>query len=124
MHGAEEAADVNRTERHDHVVGLGRGDRRQVEHPPPLQEGRIGHLVRDHHGQQPGRVVGTIPERSQQPLAFADPNWGVVMRSAVGEFDGNVVSSIGDEARSVPAVFRTCGVPPRPSLNLSWDSDA
>jgi hypothetical protein len=60
---------------------------------------------------------------------FADPNWGVVMRSAVvddekGEFDGNVVSSIGDEARSVPAVFRTCGVPPRPSLNLSWDSDA
>jgi hypothetical protein len=41
---------------------------------------------------------------------FADRNSGVVMRGIVvddeeREFDGNVVSSIGDQARSVPAVF-------------------
>jgi hypothetical protein len=62
-------------------------------------------------------------------VKFADRNSGVVLRGVgvdneAREFGGNVVSSIGDEARSVPAVFRMCRVPPRPSSNLSWDSDA
>jgi len=35
------------------------------------------------------------------------------------ERDGGNVSIIGDEARSVPAVFRIFGVPPRPSLGTT-----
>jgi hypothetical protein len=43
---------------------------------------------------------------------LADPNSGVVLRGIVvddeePEFGGNVVSSLGDEDRSVPTVFRS-----------------
>jgi hypothetical protein len=43
----------------------------------------------------------------------------VVVDDEEGEFDGNVVSSIGDQARSILAVSRTCGVTPRPSFGTT-----
>jgi hypothetical protein len=44
---------------------------------------------------------------------------GIVVDDEEREFGGNVVSIVGDEARSVPAVFRMCGVPPRPSFGTT-----
>jgi hypothetical protein len=53
----------------------------------------------------------------------ADRNSGVVLRGIVVDDEerdgGKVVSIIGDEASSVPAVFRIFGVPPRPSLGTT-----
>jgi hypothetical protein len=69
------------------------------------------------------RPVRTFPMLVLLPLVcarFADPDSGVVMRG-VGvdnekrEFGVRREHRKGDEARSVPAVFRMCGVPPRPS---------
>ena len=55
---AEHRADVHRAEGADAVIGLGRCGRRQVDHPPPCGDRRVGRLPGREHVQHPGRVLG------------------------------------------------------------------
>jgi hypothetical protein len=60
--GAQQPANVHRTQRHDRVVALGRRHGRQVEHPPPLAKRRVSHLA----GRQPQHHLGGVERTVSQ----------------------------------------------------------
>jgi hypothetical protein len=88
--GAEQPANVHRTERHDRVVGLGGGHRRQVEHPPPLAKRRVGHLARRQPQHQlVGGVERPVLEARQEPIAvFFAGAPGIVVVAHAGRVRG------------------------------------